>query len=287
MPLLGAHLSVAGGFHKAIEEAITLECQTLQIFTKNANQWRAKAISIEEHTRFRQAYTASGLRYATSHASYLINLGSPDEVLFERSLAALIDEVQRAEILGLSYVVVHPGASLKWTVEESLLQVASGLDRLHEQLPEVKAQVLIENTAGQGTTLGKSFDQLQVILGAVADPDRLGICFDTCHAFAAGYDLTTKPGYDGMMAEFDEKVGLEKLKCFHVNDSQKGLGSRVDRHDHIGKGLIGLEAFRCLLNDPRFADHPMILETPKEDDDNQAMDPINLQTLRNLMVPAK
>jgi deoxyribonuclease-4 len=283
MPLFGAHMSIAGGCHNAIREAQEHRCDTFQLFTKNSNQWQARDFTEEEVKLFRDSLRASGLRFATAHDSYLINLASPDPALYQRSLDAFTVELRRAEQLGLSYLVMHPGAHLGAGEEEGLARVAQALDEVHARCPKYRCKVLVEATAGQGTTLGWRFEHLGRILSLVKAPKRLGVCFDTCHVFAAGYALAPRKEYEKTMAAFDREVGLEKLRVFHVNDSLKPLGSRVDRHAHIGRGQLGLEPFRLLVNDPRFRDRPMILETPKEEADNDDMDTVNLSVLRGLV----
>jgi deoxyribonuclease-4 len=287
MALFGAHMSAAGGCHNALREAQSRRCDTVQLFTKNASQWSARDFTADEVRLFRDTLRESGLRFATAHDSYLINLASPDPALYRRSLEAFTVEVQRAEQLGLSYLVMHPGALVGATEEEGIARVIRALDDVHVRCPGYGVQVLVETTAGQGTTLGWRFEQLAAILSRVAAPERLGVCFDTCHVFAAGYALAPQANYQATMAEFDRTVGLDKLRMFHINDSLKPQGSRVDRHAHIGRGQLGLEPFRLLVNDPRFADRPMILETPKEEDDNDDMDDVNLEVLRGLMTEAK
>jgi deoxyribonuclease-4 len=282
MPLFGAHQSIAGGYHKALLEAHVLRCDTVQLFTKNSNQWNAKAFTDQDLTTFRQTLIDTGLRLATAHDSYLINLASPDAMLYRRSLEAFVIEVQRAEALGLTYLVTHPGAATDGNEQAGLKRVAKALDEVHKRCANCRVQVLLETTAGQGTSLGHRFEHLAGLLEMVKRPERLGVCFDTCHVFAAGYGLATAKEYKATMREFDRVVGLEQLRCFHVNDSLKPQGSRVDRHAHLGRGCLGLEAFRLLVNDPRFGDRPMILETPKEDGDNDNMDTVNLKVLRDL-----
>ncbi len=286
MPLLGAHLSIAGGPHLALLEARRLGCDTVQVFTKAPNQWSAKPIDEAQASLFRRTLRETGLRLPIAHDGYLINLASPDETLYQRSLSAFLDEMHRAEQLGLRYLVMHPGAHLEDSEEAGLQRVARALDEIHSRCSNYRIRILIETTAGQGTTLGHRFEQLARLLELVAAPRRLGICFDTCHVFAAGYDLTTAKEYDATMRHFDRIVGLKRIRVFHLNDSVKGLGSRVDRHAHLGRGQLGLEAFRQLLTDPRFTELPMILETPKEDGDNKCMDEVNLATLRRLLAEA-
>lgn len=285
MPLFGAHLSVAGGLTNAVTTAVALGCDTLQIFTKNANTWTGKPLKEDEVRAFRAAVQTAGLRFVTAHDSYLINLATPDDALYQKSIAAFGDEIERAEALGLSYLVSHPGAHTGSGVDAGVARVVAALDELHARTPGYRVKVLIETTAGQGSCLGATFKEIAAILDGVRDPDRLGVCFDTCHAFAAGYPLSTAADHTATFQKFDDLVGLDRLRLFHVNDSVKGLGSRVDRHAGLGLGEIGLDAFRRLATDPRFADRPMILETPKEDADGNPMDPVNLGQLRGFVAP--
>jgi deoxyribonuclease-4 len=283
MPLFGAHMSVAGGLHEALLAAQRYQCQTVQLFTKNANQWKAKDLSPDQLATFRRTLADTGIQFPTAHDSYLINLASPDEALYRKSLEAFVVELQRAEALGLSYLVTHPGAHVGEGEPAGLARVAGAIDEVHRRCAGFRVQILLENTAGQGSTLGFRFEHLAEIIGAVAEPDRLGVCFDTCHAFAAGYALGTMAEYQRTMGEFERAVGLKRLKAFHMNDSLKPFGSRVDRHAHIGEGEMGLEPFRWLVNDPRFRDRPMILETPKDAPGRPEMDGVNLATVRGLL----
>lgn len=283
MPLFGAHLSIAGGLHNAIAAALALECGTVQLFTKNASQWRAKPLADDEIQRFRKALSASKLRLATAHDSYLINLATPDDALYRKSIDAFTEEMERAETLGLSYLVTHPGAFMSTSEEAGIARVVSALDEVHKRCSGYRVKVLLENTAGQGTCLGHRFEHLASIRDRVRDTARLGVCFDTCHAFAAGYPLDANGGYDATFQEFDDVIGLKHLLLFHTNDSKKPLGCRVDRHEGLGRGEIGLETFRRIVNDNRFRDRPMILETPKEDEHGKLMDPVNLRILRRLL----
>ena len=283
MPILGAHMSIAGGYHRAVEEAQRCGCDCVQLFTKNNNQWRAREIAAEEAGQFQRALADLKITHPLAHSSYLINLASPDDVLWEKSTEGMIVELRRAEQLGIPYVVVHPGSHTTASEEEGLKRVAVALDMIHKLLPRVKAQVLLEITAGQGTNLGWKFSHLADILGRVNKPERVGVCFDTCHAFAAGYDLRDRKAYQAMWREFDALLGLERLKAIHLNDSKRELGSRIDRHEHIGRGCIGPEGFRNLLTDKRFREVPMYLETPKENPDEEPWDVVNLRTLRELV----
>jgi deoxyribonuclease-4 len=282
MPLFGAHMSIAGGYYRALEIARKHDCEALQIFTKNANQWKARDLVDEDIRLFRNALAQTRVRKLIAHDSYLINLASPDEALYRRSLESFVIEMQRAERLGLDYLVAHPGAHTGCGDEAGVERVAQALDEVHGRCPGYHVQVLLEITAGQGSCLGHRFEHLADIIARVAEPERVGVCFDTCHAFAAGYPLAPEPAYRSTMREFDRIIGLDRLKAFHLNDSLKPLGSRVDRHAHIGRGCLGLEPFRLLINDRRFRNHPMLLETPKEDGPRN-MDAVNLRTLRRLV----
>ncbi len=278
---LGAHMSIAGGLHKAVERAVAAGCGTLQVFTRSSNQWKGKQLSDKDAELFRRTFAASGLHEVISHDIYLINLAAPEGDTRSKSLAAFADEMASCAQLGISKIVMHPGSHTTDTPEKGLERVIAAFDQLFAQVPQYEGQVLLETTAGQGTNLGRTFEELQTIISGSRNPDRFGICFDTCHTFAAGYNTATPEGYADVMGQFDRVLGLERLQCFHFNDSKKGLGSRVDRHEHIGQGTLGLEPFRFILNDPRFATVPKILETPKGDDDR--MDQVNLALLRSLV----
>jgi deoxyribonuclease-4 len=283
VPLFGAHMSIAGGYQKAVLAAQKHGCATVQIFTKSSNQWRAKPLLDEEVGAFRRAARAAGLRQTLAHDSYLINLASPDADLHRRSVEAFAEELRRAEALGLNYLVTHPGSPTDGDEAAGLQRVARALDEAHRRCPGIRCRVLLETTAGMGNSLGHRFEHLAAILSAVAEPKRLGVCLDTCHVFAAGYALAPEREYRATMREFDRLVGLGRLRAFHVNDSLRPFGSRVDRHAHVGRGCLGIEPFRLLVNDPRFRNRPMILETPKEDPSGDDMDALNLATLRGLV----
>lgn len=278
---LGAHMSIAGGLHKAVERAVVAGCGTLQVFTRSSNQWKGKQLSDKDAELFRRSFAESGLHEVISHDIYLINLAAPEGDTRTKSLTAFADEMASCAQLGIGKIVMHPGSHTTDTPEIGLERVIAAFDQLFAQVPQYEGQVLLETTAGQGTNLGRSFEELQTIISGSRNPDRFGICFDTCHTFAAGYNTATPEGYADVMEQFDRVLGLERLQCFHFNDSKKGLGSRVDRHEHIGQGTLGLEPFRFILNDPRFATVPKILETPKGDDDR--MDQVNLALLRSLV----
>lgn len=282
MPLFGAHMSIAGGLCNAIHAASALHMQTLQLFTKNSNQWAGKPLTPIEAAEFRRLIRKCKLRFATAHDSYLINLASPDPQLWRKSVEGFVDELIRAEALGLKYLVTHPGAHVGCGEEVGIASVARALDEVHSRCPEFRVKVLLELTAGQGSSLGHRFEHLAEITKRVRERKRIGVCFDTCHVFAAGYPLSPESEYENTMREFDRIIGFNRLKLFHLNDSKKPLGSRVDRHEHIGRGSLGLEPFRFIVNDPRFQKLPMILETPKHDADGNEMDPVNLATLRGL-----
>jgi deoxyribonuclease-4 len=269
--LFGAHESVAGGVSSVFGRAKIDGCRAIQVFTKNSNQWKEPVISPEGIAAFRDGRAAYGEAVSIfAHASYLINLGTDDALILQRSVDALVAEVERSSALGIDYVVLHPGAHLGAGEEVGLARVCEALDAVHERTPGASARVLLENTAGQGTCVGHRFEHLQAIFeGAKASTARgMGVCFDTQHAFAAGYDLSSDDGYEKTFAELDRCVGLARLRGFHLNDSKKPLGARVDRHEHVGEGEIGLRAFWRLANDPRFAATPAVLETePREGDE--------------------
>ncbi len=284
MPLLGSHLSIAGGYYKAVYAAKELDLECVQIFTKNNNQWRAKEMTDEDVTKFRDAIEETGIQMPCAHDSYLINLASPKEELWQKSLAAFIIELERAERLGLAGVVMHPGSFVKSTEEEGLQKIIEAFDIVLEKTVGQKVEVWIETTAGQGTNLGHRFEHLNEIISSVQDSTRLGVCVDTCHIFAAGYPMETVKEYKATMDEFDSVVGIERIKAFHLNDSKKEFGSRVDRHDHIGQGFLGLKPFKHIINDKRFKNLPMYMETPKGDnEDGIPNDTINVNILRGLM----
>jgi len=278
-------MSIAGGCHNALLGAQAHGCETVQLFTKNASQWSAKPLTDEDVSTFRRTLRQTGLRFPMVHDSYLINMASPDEALYRRSVEAFLVEMQRAEQLGIRYLVTHPGAHVDSGEEVGLVRVAGALDEVHARTAGFKVRVLLETTAGQGSTLGHRFGHLARILELVKDPDRLGVCFDTCHVFAAGYALAPEAEYRATLKAFDRTVGCRRLLAFHLNDSLRPFGSRLDRHAHIGRGELGLEPFRLLVNDPRFRNRPMVLETAKEDGDVDDMDAVNLATLRGLLPP--
>lgn len=283
MPLFGAHMSIAGGCRNALLEARAKGCDSVQLFTRAPSQWSGRDLSAEEVRLFRRTLRQTRLRQPMVHDCYLTNLASPDETLYRRSLETFISEIQRVERLGLRYLIMHPGAHVDSGEEAGLARVAAAFDEIHARTPQSKVRVLLETTAGQGSTLGHRFEHLARILELTAAPDRLGVCFDTCHVFAAGYALAPAAEYQATMRAFERTIGLRRLRVFHINDSLKPQGSRVDRHAHIGRGEMGLEPFRLLVNDRRFRRRPMILETPKQAGEESDMDAVNLATLRGLM----
>ena len=292
MPRLGAHMSVAGGLPRAVERAVVHRCAALQIFAKNASQWRGRVPPPEEIREFRAKVKASGIAPVVSHASYLINLATTNPALRGQSLEAMGDEIDRAEALALFGVVLHPGCYTAGSEAEGLALIAEGLLDLLRARPRGKTMVLLEHTAGQGTALGATFEQLASIIAKMNDHARVGVCLDTCHLLASGYDICSPEGYASTFKQFGRLVGFSRLKAFHLNDSKKPLGSRVDRHEHIGQGCVGLEPFRRIVNDARFRDLPMLLETPKAEGKARGaieVDPLderNLNTLRGLIAKA-
>lgn len=279
--LLGAHISISGGVDKAILRGQEVACETIQIFTRSPRQWRARVLEEEEIARFHRAQEETGIDPVIAHDCYLINLASPEEELWQKSLTVFLEELDHCQDLSIPYLVLHPGSHVGAGEDAGLERVAAALDQARGEINGGGVKVLLENTAGQGTNLGSTFEQLSTLLNAVTDDSWLGVCFDTCHAFAAGHELRTRKGYADTWREFEELVGLERLKVIHLNDAKGELGSRLDRHEHIGRGKIGLEPFRMLLNDERFRDLPMVLETPKGPD--LAEDRENLRVLRGLV----
>jgi len=282
-------MSVAGGLSKAVDRAVVHGCEALQVFTKNASQWRGKPLDPADVRLFRERIEQTGITPVVSHASYLINLATTFPLLREQSIAAFVDEIDRAEALGLLGVVIHPGTCTAGPDHEALRLIAEAIRVAFTARPRARTMVLLEHTAGQGRTLGHRFEHLAAVVRHVRGSRRVGVCLDTCHLVAAGYDITTEAGYRDTFEEFDRLVGFERLKVFHGNDSKKPCGSRVDRHEHIGEGCIGLEAFRRLLHDPRFAGLPLLIETEKSKGAERkgvvVEDPLdvkNLGTLRRL-----
>jgi deoxyribonuclease-4 len=283
-------MSIAGGLPRAVDRAHASRCEALQIFTKSTGQWRARPLPDEEIDAFRERIRDTGIRPVVAHTSYLINLAAADPALRARSIAALREELDRADALGLDGLVMHPGSYTRGTEDEGLHLIAGALSGLLRERPHARARILLEHTAGQGTNLGHRFEHLARIIERLGGSSRVGVCLDTCHLLSAGYDIRSEEGYATTFRDFDRIVGLERLEVFHLNDSRKPCGSRVDRHEHIGRGCIGLDPFRRLLNDRRFAHLAMLLETPKLDtpenrrrSDVDPWDARNLRTLRRLI----
>jgi len=282
-------MSIAGGVSKAVDRAVAHGCEALQIFTKNANQWRGKPLDGAEVRAFRRRIEETGIQPVVSHASYLINLATTFPVLREQSIAAFVDELDRAEALGLLGVVIHPGTCTAGSEGDALRLIANAIRLAFRARPRRRTMVILEHTAGQGRTLGHRFEHLAAILGHLRGSARVGVCLDTCHLIASGYDIVSERGYRETFAAFDRLVGFDRLKVFHANDSKRPCGSRVDRHEHIGRGCLGEEPFRRILHDRRFAGLPMLIETEKSRPSEKAgtieTDPFdlkNLETLRRL-----
>lgn len=283
--LLGAHTSIAGGIDKAIERGASLNCTTIQIFTKNSNQWTGKALGPDEVERFHLLRKKSQINPVIAHDSYLINIGSGNKGLWDKSINALIDEIERCRILEIPVIVIHPGSHTGAGEDEGIKNIVNGLNIIMEKTEGWNVSIALEITAGQGTGIGYRFEHLARLIDGVKDKDRVRTCLDSAHLFAAGYDISTPEGYGKVFDEFDKLIGFDRLTCFHVNDSKKGLGSRVDRHEHIGKGFIGEDFFRLLMRDKRFGNVPKIIETPKGPqgkDTDMKEDRINLGLLRRM-----
>jgi len=280
--LLGAHTSIAGGVSKSVVLAEKLGFSAMQIFTKNNNRWEAKPLEEDEVQKYKTLLSESSIQFIVAHDSYLINLCAVDKSNLEKSRNAFVDELERCEQLGVEYLNFHPGSHLGQGEEEGIKIIAESLDLAHSKTKGFEVSSMLKATAGQGTNLGYRFEQLQKIIELVEEPERMSVCIDTAHIYAAGYDIKDESTYDKVITDFDSIIGLDKLKCFHMNDSKKDLGSRVDRHEHIGKGFIGLEGFKNIMNDQRLAHIPKVLETPKGKE--QLEDLENLKVLRRLIV---
>jgi deoxyribonuclease-4 len=280
-PLLGAHVSIAGGVAQALVRGKALGCECIQIFTKSSRQWKARLYTGDEIAAFKRNRKETGIDSIIAHDSYLLNLGSPDEAMRKRSVAAFIDELERCELLDVPYLVAHPGSHVGAGEDAGIKTIAKSLDEALRACKGLRVKIALEITAGQGTNLGSSFPQMARIFDAVKESEGLRSCFDTEHAFAAGHDIATEEGYQRTLQEFDKHLGLKRLVAFHLNDSLKPLGSRIDRHEHIGKGYLGKETFRRLLHDRRFFGIPMCLETDRGPDNKGIA--ADLKTLRNLL----
>ena len=278
---LGAHMSIAGGLERAVERGAAIGATALQIFTKSSNQWAARPLADGEAGRFRDAVRASGMTRVVAHDSYLINLCSPDDALWRKSIDACALELERCAILGVPWLVTHPGGHMGRGEEAGIRRMTEAIDLVHARVPAAQASLALETTAGQGTVIGHRFEQIAALMARAASGARLGVCLDTCHVFAAGYDLRTARAYDDTMRRFAGEIGFDRLVAVHVNDSKRELGSRVDRHEHIGRGHLGLDAFRFLMNDARLVDRALVLETPKDDECRE--DVVNLNALIGLV----
>lgn len=279
--LLGVHCSIAGGVANAVEAGSRIGCTAIQLFTTSNRQWEQSELTDADIEAFRKNMRTGTVKFAFSHAMYLINLAAPKSLIFKKSMRAMTGEVVRAEQLGLPFVVVHPGSPKEKGRDWGIFRVAEAISTVLEGTSKMRAGIALETTAGQGHQLGRSFEELAMILDVLKWNKRLGVCADTAHIFAAGYDIRTKDGYKRTWQEFDRAIGIKRLVAIHLNDSMGDVGSRIDRHEHIGKGKIGREGFRNLMNDPRLYNVPMVLETPKEDD-AVAYDSRNLRTLLRL-----
>ena len=279
--LLGAHMSIGGGVHMAIERARSIDCTAAQMFVKNNMQWFARPLTREEIRAFLNHVQRDELESIFAHANYLINLAATNPQFHANSLRALAEEITRADQLELPFLVLHPGAHLGAGEEAGLEKIVDSINRVFDSVPRLKTRIALETTAGQGSCLGEKFEHLAYIISNVREPDRIRVCLDTAHVFAAGYDITSEPATRKMFREFDRIIGLDRLVAIHLNDSKTPRGSRVDRHEHIGKGKIGLDAFRFIMRDRRFRKIPKVLETPKGKELRE--DVQNLRTLRRLL----
>ncbi|MBW2011881.1 MAG: deoxyribonuclease IV [Deltaproteobacteria bacterium] len=280
--LLGAHFSIAKGLHNALYAAKAMDCTALQLFTKNSQTWKERSLSQEDISFFEKAKKETDIKEIAAHTSYLINLASHEKQKHAMSYAALKQELIRCSHLNIPYTVLHPGAHMGKGENHGIRVIAESINRIFAEIPKTNVRLLLETTAGQGTGIGHTFEQLAAIMDKIEDRDRIGICLDTCHIFAAGYDIRTEKSYKNTMDTFDSVIGLEYLYLIHLNDSKKDLGSRVDRHEHIGKGAIGINAFDCIMNDKRLKNVPKIIETPKGEK-RECGDKVNLSRLRALL----
>lgn len=277
-------MSVAGGLENAFEAGSRVGCDCLQIFVKNQRQWNAPALTRDQIERYKKAKSATKLAPVVAHATYLLNFASADKALRDKSVRCMIDELERCEALGVASLIFHPGAHMKSSPKVGIKRVARSLDRVHNSCRGFCSRILLETTAGQGTALGWRFEQIAEMIAQTKTPERLGVCLDTCHLFAAGYDFRRADGYAAMVEEMDATIGCERIECIHANDSKRECGSRVDRHEHIGKGKIGRGGFAHFVNDPRFRNVPFILETPKGKDGRGCdLDRVNLRRLRAMV----
>lgn len=280
-PLIGAHMSIEGGVHFAIQRGESIGCKTIQLFTKNNTRWNAPPLEEEESRIFRELSSKTNILPIIAHSSYLINLSAQDKKVLIRSHYALMDEMLRCEMLGIKHIVIHPGYHGGAGIEQGLKKIALSIDMVYEKLPNIDVSITLETTAGQGTSIGFRFEHLREVIDNSNYKEKISVCIDTAHIFEAGYDIRSYDKYNETMNEFCEIIGLKNLKVIHINDSKTTLGSNVDRHEHIGKGKIGIDAFSFIMNDKRLANIPKILETPKGEDLKEDIE--NIDILKNLV----
>lgn len=277
--IIGGHMSIGGGFAEAPERARNIGLDAMQVFTKNQRQWIAKPLNMEDVNFYLENMKRFDIKITVAHASYLVNLAAPEQDKFEKSIESMVHELQRCESLKIPYLIFHPGAHMGEGEKNGLKRIVDGINKIIEKSEGIKAKITIETTAGQGTNLGYRFEQIGFILDNVSDKSKVRVCMDTCHIFAAGYELRSKDGYEKTMDEFSRNIGFENLVAVHLNDSEKALGSRVDRHAQIGRGYIGREGFKNLLKDKRFSNMPLILETPG----GEALYPEDLNMIKSIL----
>jgi len=282
MTLLGAHMSISGGFFNSLVEGEKVGCNTIQIFVKSSNQWQAKELEKSDINKFKEEQKRTKIKPVVAHNSYLVNLASPDSQLIGKSKESMLIELGHCEKLSVTCLVIHPGSHLGQGEKKGIEKVAESINYLLAKTSTYKVRIALEITSGQGTNLGYRFEQIAQMIDLIEDKERIGVCFDTCHAFAAGYDIRDQTSYDRTWKQFDEMLGTKNLLVIHMNDSKRELGSKIDRHEHIGKGQIGLAGFKLLMNDKRWENIPKILETPKEDD-KVKLDKMNLKVLKGLI----
>ncbi len=278
-PLIGAHMSIAGGVFNAIAFGVEMDCATIQLFTKSNNQWKAKILTDEEVEQYFKDREKAAINPVVAHTSYLINIASPKEDIYKKSVESLIEEIERCDLLGIDDLVMHPGSYLDTTEEIGIKKIIDTLNDIFEKTHQLKARIALETTAGQGTNLGYKFEQLAEMIDGIENKERISVCMDTCHIFAAGYDIRDKKSYEKTIKQFDNIIGLSYLRAMHLNDSKMEFGKKRDRHEHLGEGYIGADAFKFIMQDERLNNIPKLLETPKERDGIN-MDKVNLALLR-------